>query len=94
MAFARIAVFPGGTKEQYEYLGSLMGEGVMNQAARRVLAAGPSAEGWTILQVWDTQDALEQFVSDHLRPAMEQAGDRGYPEPPRITDIELTDFYA
>lgn len=93
MAIARIATFPGGTKEQYEYLGQLMGEGVVDQPERRVLAAGPSEGGWTIVQVWDSEEALDRFVGDHLRPAMERAGDRGHPEPPQITDFELADLY-
>jgi hypothetical protein len=93
MAFARIATFPGGTKEQYDYLGQLMGEGVANQPERRLLASGPTNDGWTIIQIWDSQAALEQFIVEHLRPAMERAGDRGYPEPPLITDIELADLY-
>ena len=93
MAIARIATFPGGTKEQYEYLGQLMGEGVANQPERRVLASGPSEEGWTIIQIWESQEALQKFVLEHLRPAMERAGDRGHPEPPLITDIELVDLY-
>lgn len=93
MAFARIAVFPDGTKEQYEYLGGLMSEGVANQPERRLLAAGPSDEGWTIIQVWDSREALERFVADHLRPAMERAGERGYPHPPRIIDLELDDLH-
>jgi hypothetical protein len=93
MAIARIATFPAGTKEQYEYLGQLMGEGVADQPERRVLASGPSKDGWTIIQIWESQEALERFIADHLRPAMERAGDRGYPEPPLITDIELADLY-
>ena len=93
MAFARIAVFPDGTREQYEYLGTLMGEGGANQPERKLLAAGPRDQGWAIIQVWDSQAALERFVADHLRPAMEKAGGRGYPEPPLITDIELVDLY-
>jgi hypothetical protein len=93
MAIARIAVFPGGTQEQYEYLAELMGEGVAHQPERRVIAAGPSEDGWTIVQVWDSKEALEQFIEDHLRPAMERAGDRAYPQPPRITDIDLVDLH-
>lgn len=93
MAFARIAVFPGGTKEQYDYLATLMGEGVADQPQRRLLAAGPSDEGWTILQVWDSQEALDRFIEEHLRPAMEQAGERGYPAPPKIIDIDLAELY-
>jgi hypothetical protein len=93
MAFARIATFPKGTKEQYEHLGQLMGEGVADQPDRRLLASRPTGDGWTIVQIWESQEALERFISDHLRPAMESAGDRGYPEPPVITDIELLDLH-
>jgi hypothetical protein len=92
MAFARIAVFPGGTQEQYEYLGELMGEGVAHQPERRLLAAGPSEAGWTIIQVWDSKEPLERFIEDHLGPAIERAGERGYPEAPKITDVELADL--
>lgn len=94
MAVARIAMFPKGTKEQYEYLGQLMGEGVAHQPDRRLLASGPTDDGWTIIQIWESKQALDQFVTEHLRPAMERAGDRGYPEPPVITDIELLDLYT
>jgi hypothetical protein len=93
MAVARIATFPNGTKEQYEYLGALMGKGVAEQAQRRVLAAGPTDDGWTIIQIWESRDALDEFVNEHLRPAMQRAGDRGYPEPPVIVDIDLLDLY-
>ncbi len=93
MSFARIAVFPGGTREQYEYLAELMGEGVADQPERRLIAAGPSEEGWTIIQVWDSREPLERFIEDHLRPAMERAGERGYPLPPKITDIDLVDLH-
>lgn len=94
MAFARIATFPKGTKAQYEYLGQLMGEGVADQPARRLLASGPTDDGWTIIQIWESQEALEEFITEHLRPAMQRAGDQGYPEPPVITDIELHDLYT
>lgn len=93
MAVARIATFPKGTREQYEYLGQLMGEGVAHQPDRRLLAAGPTDDGWTIIQIWESRQALDQFVTEHLRPAMERAGDQGHPEPPVITDFELLDLY-
>jgi hypothetical protein len=93
MAVARIAVFPGGTKEQYDYLGTLMADGVANQPERRLLAAGPTAGGWTIIQVWESKDALDRFVQEVLGPAMQQAGDRGYPQAPEITDVDLTELH-
>jgi hypothetical protein len=93
MAFARIAVFPGGTQEQYEYLAGLMGEGVADQPERRLIAAGPSEDGWTIIQVWNSREPLERFIEEHLGPAMQRAGDRGYPQSPRIIDLELADLH-
>jgi hypothetical protein len=69
-----------------------MGEGVAEQPERRLLAAGPSDEGWTIIQVWDSHEALERFLSEHLHPAMEAAGQAGYPEQPDVTDIQLDDL--
>lgn len=93
MAIARIATFPHGTREQYETLAQLMGDGVADQPERRLLAAGPTDDGWTIIQVWDSHKALERFVAEHLRPAMEAAGHAGYPEPPEVTDIELADLH-
>ncbi|GAC1319339.1 MAG: hypothetical protein NVSMB25_09950 [Thermoleophilaceae bacterium] len=72
MAFARIAEFPGGTQEQYEYLGELMGDGVANQPDRLVLAAGPSAEGWQIIQVWKSRESLDRFIEEHLQPAFKR----------------------
>ncbi len=64
----------------------------MRRSERLLLAAAPSEEGWPIIQVWESQEALDRFLEEHLRPAMERAGDRGYPQPPVITDIELVDF--
>ena len=63
MAIARIAVFPGGTKEQYDYLGTLMGEGVANQPERRMLAAGPTTEGWRIIQAWGLEGRASTGLS-------------------------------
>lgn len=94
MAFARIAVFPDGTQEQYEHLASLMGEGVAHQPERRLIAAGPSEGGWAIIQVWNSKEPLERFIADHLSPAMARAGDLGYPQPPRIIDVELVDLHT
>lgn len=70
-----------------------MRQGVADQPERRVLASGPTEDGWTIIQIWNSQADLDRFVAEQLRPAMERAGERGYPEPPRIIDIELADLY-
>jgi hypothetical protein len=92
MAFARVAVFPGGTRQQYEAVNEALGAGLTDQPERILLAAGQTDEGWQIIQIWESRDGLDRFIEEHLRPAMEKAGDRGYQAPPRITDFEVADL--
>ena len=92
MAFARIALFPGGTEEQYKAVTEQLGDGATDQPERILLAAGASEEGWQILQIWESEQGLTRFVEDHLRRAMGRVGDRGFQSPPSITDFELADL--
>jgi hypothetical protein len=93
MAFARIALFPGGTREQYDAVSHQLGDGATDQPERILLASGATEEGWQILQIWESQKGLERFVEDHLRPAMGRVGDQGFQSAPTITDFELADLY-
>ena len=92
MAFARLAVFPGGTEEQHRALVDALGDAQLNPAGRILFAAGPTTDGWQVLQVWENRDELERWVQDNLGPAFATVGNNGYPSPPKITDLELTDL--
>ena len=92
MSFARLALFPGGTEAHHRAIVDALGDAYDEAEGRILFAAGPTDDGWQILQVWETQDQCEQWVQANLGPAFAQAGSRGYPNPPRITDIELTDL--
>ena len=92
MAFARIALFPGGTEDQHQAVVEALGESQVNPEGRIMFAAGPTPEGWQIVQVWETREQLERWVLDNLGEAFARAGSRGYPSPPRITDIEIHDL--
>lgn len=92
MAFARLAMFPGGTEAQHRAIFDALGAAAIDPPGRLVFAAGPCDEGWQILQVWSSQDELERWVEAHLGRAFAAVGDRGYPAPPVITDFELTDL--
>ena len=92
MAFARIALFPGGTQEQYQVVAEALGESHADQPERILLAAGATEEGWYILQVWESQQGLERFVEEHLGPAFGRVGDRAFQAPPTITDFEVADL--
>lgn len=92
MAFARIALFPGGTEEQHRAIVEALGDSHVDPPGRILFAAGPTPEGWQILQVWDAQGTLEAWVQANLGQAFARVGNRGYPAPPRITDFELHDL--
>jgi hypothetical protein len=87
-------VFPGGTEEQHLALAEALGEAQTHAPGRILFAAGPVADGWQIIQVWERRDQLESWVEAHLGAAFAEVGSRGYPAPPRITDLELTDLHV
>ena len=92
MAFARIAVFPGGTEAHHRTIVDALGDAHVDPEGRILFAAGPTPEGWQILQVWESREQLDRWVEAHLGNAFARAGDRGYPAPPRITDFDLSDL--
>jgi hypothetical protein len=42
-------------------------------------AAGPTADGWCVVDVWSSQAQFDRFLSKRLKPAFDRAG--GMPEP-------------
>lgn len=92
MAFARVATFPQGTEAHHRVLVEALGDAHVDPSGRILFAAGPVDDGWQILQVWEDRDQLERWVQAHLGPAFAKVGNRGYPRPPEITDIALTDL--
>jgi hypothetical protein len=94
MAFARLALFPEGTQQQHEAIVEGLGEAHTKAPGRILFAAGPTAEGWQIVQVWETREQLEQWAAANLGRAFAHAGNRGYKYPPRITDFEASEAHV
>ena len=94
MAFARLALFPEGTKENHEAIVEGLGEAHSNAPGRILFAAGPTPEGWHIIQVWQTREQMEAWVEANLGKAFAHAGSRGYKYPPRITDFEVPEVMS
>jgi len=40
----------------------------------RLMVAGPTAGGWRVVTVWESDEALERFQAERIRPAYEAAG--------------------
>lgn len=94
MAFARIALFPEATQQQHEAVVAGLGAGYLDAPGRILFACGPCAEGWQIVQIWQSREQLEHWVQTHLGQAMARAGSDGYMYPPRVVDFELTEAYV
>ena len=90
MAYGIIHHFPGGTKEQYDASIAAVHPGAGLLPDGQIFhAAGPSAAGWTIIAVHDSQASWERFRDDILLPQMGKGIEGGLPTPPEETVVEL-----
>jgi hypothetical protein len=84
MAYGIVHHFPGGTKEQYEASIAAVHPSDGSLPEGQVFhAAGPSADGWTIIAIHDSQESFERFRDGTLTPVMSAGIDGGFPTPPQ-----------
>jgi hypothetical protein len=73
MAIALVLDLPGVTSEQYETARGILGSG--RPAGNLVHTAGPTEDGWRVVEVWESPTAVEAFfASDVARRAFQAAG--------------------
>ena len=90
MAYAVVHQFTGGTKEQYEASVAAVHPSDGTLPAGQVYhVAGPSADGWTIVAVHESQASWESFRDSILVPRMQQGIEGGFAEPPQETGFEV-----
>jgi len=79
MAVGLIFEGPGVTQAQYEQVLNEVAPG--NQVIPGVLyhAAGPSENGFCVVEVWESQEVADQFFQDKLGVALQNAGITGQP---------------
>jgi hypothetical protein len=86
MAYTIVHHFPGGTKEQYEAsLAAVHPNRETLPKGQIFHAAGPSADGWTIVAVHDSKENWETFRDSILMPKMQAGIKGGFAEPPQET---------
>ncbi len=68
MAIAMMVDNPNGSQEIYERVRELLG---MERPAGGIFhVAGPSPNGgWRVIEVWESEEDAQRFVSERLRPA-------------------------
>ena len=91
MVYGVVHQFPGATKEQDEAsIAACASE--PTAACRRVKifhAAGPSADGWTIVAVHDSQESWERFRNEILMPRMSQGIEGGFTVAPEESTFSV-----
>jgi hypothetical protein len=88
MAYGIVHRFPGGTKEQYEASIAVVHPSDGSLPDGQIFhAAGPSADGWTIIAIHDSQESWERFRDERLPDLATVEG--GFPTPPQETTFPV-----
>jgi quinol monooxygenase YgiN len=88
MAIAVIAAIP--SKEAYEAVTEAMFGTKRPPAVDGCLvhSAGEGPNGFRVVDIWESQEALDSFTNDKLMPAMQEAGMADMAgTPPEIVDL-------
>jgi hypothetical protein len=89
MTFGVIHHFPGGTQENYEASIAAVHPANGLPDGQIFHAAGPSADGWTIVAVHESQQSWETFRDGILMPRMQAGIEGGFPTPPAETVFDV-----
>lgn len=65
--------------EQYRHFAEALGEATPTGLILHV--AGPTDEGFRIIDIWETEEAWQAFRADRLEPAIAALGGPARPEP-------------
>ena len=91
MAICAVFEFPGMTRENYDEGTRQMNDGrplrsLADWPAPGLLShvAGPTADGWFVVDVWESEEALQRF-GEILGPIVAKMGFT--PTPPRIIPV-------
>jgi hypothetical protein len=84
MAIGLIFDAPGATQAQYEQIRDEVAPGNRRPPGMLYHAAGATEHGWCVAEIWESEEALDRFFEDKVRPALQRAGIDGQP---RVSEI-------
>jgi hypothetical protein len=69
---ARACIFEitGAGQEQYDAVMQALGQ----DPARLFHCAGPTEDGWMVVDVWESQEAADAFLTERLLPVVRKVG--------------------
>lgn len=83
MSYAIIHHFPGGTQARYEASLAAVHPGANTLPKGQIYhAAGPSADGWTVVAIHDSKQSWEKFRDEILMPQFQRGIVGGFATPP------------
>lgn len=74
MAIGVISIGVGVTQAQYKQVHHQVMPNDEPPAGLAAHVAGPSANGWCVVELWESQDALDRFFQERLGQALQDAG--------------------
>ena len=91
MAYGVVHEFAGGTADQYAAsIAAVHPSDGSLPAGQTFHAAGPSADGWMIVAVHNSQESWESFRDGTLMPAMQAGIEGGFTAPPAERTFEVS----
>jgi hypothetical protein len=81
--------FAGGTQEQYDAVNTEMGIEQNPPEGLIFHSAGPTDNGWNVIDFWESREAFDRFQQDRLGPAIGALGDKAPPGPPSIKEFPV-----
>jgi hypothetical protein len=70
MPYCAIIENPDAGREKFEQINAhLRDTGAFPPDGQRLLIAGPADQGWRVISVWDSEEALERFYTEGLLAA-------------------------
>ena len=90
MEYGIVHHFPGGTEAQYEATIAAVHPSRDTLPDGQIFhAAGPSADGWTVVAIHESKESWEKFRDNILMPRMQAGIEGGFPTPPQETAFEV-----
>ena len=66
---------PGGTQEQYDASTKKLKEaGVVTVKGLLYHIAGPTENGWCVVEVWKSQEDMDAYSRDHIGKVLQEVG--------------------
>ena len=73
MAIGLIFEGPGVTQAQYEQVRDEVAPGNKRPPGLQYHVAGPTDNGWRVIEVWESQEVLDRFFQEKLGQALSKA---------------------